>query len=273
METRPIPRTGERLPRVGLGTWQTFDVGAAPEERAPLAEVLRILLDAGGRVVDSSPMYGRAEQVLGDLVRASPGPRPFLATKVWTSGRAEGVAQLEASVRRMAAPGALDLVQVHNLVDAETQLATLRRWKEEGRIRYVGVTHYAISALDRLEAFVRGGEVDFVQVPYSPEVRDAEARLLPAAAEHGVAVLVMRPFEQGALLRGLRGRALPGWATELGCRSWPELFLRWILGHPAVTCPIPATSSPAHARENARALEGPVLDEAQRRRLVQELGT
>ncbi len=271
METRPIPGTGEPLPRVGLGTWQAFDVGPSAAERAPVAEVLRRFLAAGGRVIDSSPMYGRSEEVVGDLLRAAPHPRPFLATKVWTTGRAEGIAQMEASIRKMAAPGRIDLMQVHTLLDVDTQLATLRRWKEEGRIRYVGVTHYALGAFERLEALVRGGSVDFVQLPYSAAVRAAEARLLPAAAEHRVAVLVMRPFEEGALFRRVRGKALPGWARELGCASWGEVFLKWILGHPAVTCPIPATADPAHLADNVRAGSGPLPDEALRRRLVREL--
>ncbi|HUL60636.1 MAG TPA: aldo/keto reductase [Anaeromyxobacteraceae bacterium] len=271
MQTRIVPRTGEPLPCVGLGTWNAFDVASAGD-RPPRAEVLRVLFEAGGRVIDSSPMYGRAEQVVGDLLRAGPHPAPFLATKVWTTGRAEGVAQMEESIRRMAAPGRIDLMQVHNLLDVDTHLATLRRWKEEGRIRYAGVTHYARSAFGALEQLVRGGQVDFVQLPYSAASREAEARLLPAAADNRVAVLVMRPFEEGGLLRLVRGRPLPGWAAEAGIATWPELFLRWILGHPAVTCPIPATSNPSHARENVRAGEGPALDPAQRRRLVSELG-
>jgi len=272
MQTRVVPRTGEPLPCVGLGTWQAFDVGTSAEERAPRAEVLRVLFEAGGRVIDSSPMYGRAEQVVGDLLRASRHPAPFLATKVWTTGREEGIAQMEESIRRMAAPGRIDLMQVHNMVDVDTHLATLRRWKEDGRIRYVGVTHYARSAFDAMERLIRSELVDFVQLPYSAASRDAEARLLPAAADHRTAVLVMRPFEEGGLLRLVHGKPLPRWASEAGAATWAELFLRWILGHPAVTCPVPATSNPAHARENVRAGEGPPLDPAQRRRLVAELG-
>ncbi|WP_242346502.1 aldo/keto reductase [Anaeromyxobacter terrae] len=268
MHTRPIPRTGEPLPCIGLGTWRTFDVGEAASERAPLAEVLRVLREAGGRLVDSSPMYGRAEAVVGDLVRAHPEPRPFLATKIWTTGREAGIAQLEESERRMAAPGRLDLVQVHNLLDLDVQLATLRAWKESGRIRYVGATHHASGAFDRLAALAEEGAVDFVQVPYSVAVRGAEARLLGAARDGGVAVLVMRPLESGDLATRLRDVPVPSWAGELGCATWPQLLLKWILGHPSVTCVIPATADPRHAAENVRAGEGPLPDEALRRRIL-----
>lgn len=268
MRTRAIPRTGEPLPCIGLGTWRTFDVGEAPSERAPLAEVLRVLREGGGRLIDSSPMYGRAEAVVGELVRAQPEPRPFLATKVWTTGREAGLAQLEESERRMAAPGRLDLVQVHNLLDLDVQLATLREWKASGRIRYVGATHHASSGLDRLAALAEDGAVDFVQVPYSVAVRDAEARLLGAARDGGVAVLVMRPLESGDLAARLRAEPLPAFAAELGCSTWPQLLLKWILGHPAVTCVIPATADPRHAADNVRAGEGPLPDEELRRRIL-----
>ncbi len=268
MHSRPIPRTGERLPCIGLGTWRTFDVGETASERAPLAEVLRVLREGGGRLVDSSPMYGRAEAVVGDLVRARPEPRPFLATKIWTTGREAGIAQLEESERRMAAPGRLDLVQVHNLLDLDVQLATLREWKASGRIRYVGATHHSTSALDRLAALAGEGAVDFVQVPYSVAVRDAEARLLGAARDGGVAVLVMRPLESGDLAARLREVPVPSWAAELRCATWPQLLLKWILGHPAVTCVIPATADPRHAAENVRAGEGPLPDEELRRRIL-----
>lgn len=271
MHTRPIPRTGEPLPVVGLGTWQTFDVGASPAEHAPQAEVLARFLAGGGRLIDSSPMYGRSEEVVGALLAARPHPRPFLATKVWTSGRDEGIAQMEDSIRKMAGPGgAVDLMQVHNLVDVDTHLATLKDWKAAGRIRYLGVTHYSRSAFDALERIVRSGAVDFVQLPYSVTRPDAERRLLPAALETGTAVLVMRPFEEGGLLARLRGRPVPAWAAaELGVRGWPELLLKWILGHPAVTCPIPATARPDHLADNLRAGEGPLPDAAQRHRIAE----
>jgi aryl-alcohol dehydrogenase-like predicted oxidoreductase len=263
--TRAIPATGEALPVVGLGTWQTFDVGAGADERAPLREVIERFFAAGGRLVDSSPMYGRAEQVAGDLLRETGlADRAFVATKVWTSGRREGEAQMERSVRLL---GHVDLMQVHNLVDAKTHLATLRAWKAEGRVRYVGVTHYLRSAIDDLAAHVETGTLDFVQLPYSVEVRDAERRLLPAAAAHGTAVLVMRPFEAGALLRRLRGRPLPDFAAEIDCTSWAQLLLKWIIAHPSVTCPIPATSRPDHLADDLRAATGRLPDEALRRRI------
>jgi aryl-alcohol dehydrogenase-like predicted oxidoreductase len=272
MLTRPIPRTREPLPVIGLGTWQTFDVGEGASERAPLAEVLRRLLAGGGTVIDSSPMYGRAEAVTGDLLEAErPRRRPFLATKVWTRGREAGEAQLEESVRRMRARP-LDLAQVHNLLDVEAHLPTLRAWKEAGRIRYLGVTHYTPSAFAELERLLRAERLDFVQVPYSIATRDAERRLLPAAAETGTAVLVNRPFEEGELFRVVKGRPLPGFAAELGCTAWSQVFLKFILGHPAVTCVIPATSKPAHLEENLGAGRGALPDEALRRRMAAELG-
>ncbi len=271
MLTRSIPRTGEPLPAVGLGTWQTFDVGEREAERAPLREVLRRFLDGGGRVVDSSPMYGRAETVVGDLL-ASLGRAgaPFLATKVWTTGRSAGEAQMRESMRRLRAER-LDLMQVHNLLDWETHLPALRDWKAKGRFRYAGITHYSPAAFDRMEKLLRGEQLDFVQLPYSLAAREAEKRLLPAAAGTGTAVLVMRPFEQGALFRTVKGKPLPGWAAELGCRSWSQIFLKFVLSHPAVTCAIPATAKPGHLSENLLAGQGPLPDEAMRRRMVEEL--
>lgn len=272
MSTRKIPRSGEALPVVGLGTWQTFDVGPSPAERAPRLEVLRAFLAAGGRVIDSSPMYGRAEEVTGDLLAELPGaPRPFLATKVWTTGKAAGEAQIAESFRRLRAP-VIDLLQVHNLVDWRTQLATLRDLKAAGRIRYVGITHYATSAFEELERLLRGEALDFVQLPYSIASREAEARLLPAAVEAGTAVLVLSPLEKGSLFRAVRGKALPPWAKELGAGSWSEVFLKFILGNPAVTAVLPATANPKHLAENVAAGRGPFPDEALRRRMAAELG-
>jgi diketogulonate reductase-like aldo/keto reductase len=273
MNTRKIPRTGEALPVIGLGTWQTFDVGDSPAQRGPLAQVLEKFFAAGAKVIDSSPMYGRAENVLGDLLRASSSrPKAFLATKVWTSGKERGVEQMSESIRRMAA-GRMDLMQVHNLVDWKTHLETLRAWKQEGRVRYIGVTHYARSAFDELEQIVRKERLDFVQLPYSIAFRDAEKRLLPAARETGTAVLVMRPFEGGSLFSQTRGKPLPDFAREMGCESWAQYFLKFILGHPAVTCPIPATANPRHVEDNLRAGLGAFPeDSALRKRMVEHLG-
>ena len=271
MVHRPIPRTGESLPVVGLGTWQTFDVGTSAAERAPLAQVIHDFLRGGGRVVDSSPMYGHAEAVAGDLLAADRATgTPFIATKVWTTGRAAGEAQMRESARRLHADP-VDLMQVHNLLDWETHLPVLRAWKEQGRIRHVGITHYAPSAFPLLERLVRTEKVDFVQLPYSIASREAEKRLLPAAADTGTAVLVMRPFEAGSLVHGTRGRAVPDFARELGVTTWPQLFLKWILSHPAVTAAIPATANPQHMADNVAAGCGALPDEALRRKIVAAL--
>jgi diketogulonate reductase-like aldo/keto reductase len=278
--TRPIPRTGEAIPAVGLGTWQTFDVGSdagdAPAERAPLADVLAAFLGGGGRVIDSSPMYGRAEGVVGDLLAARPGgvaasPLPFLATKVWTRGRAEGEAQMRRSMQLMRTQR-MDLMQVHNLVDWRTHLETLRAWKKEGLVRYIGVTHYQLGAFGDLERIATKESIDFVQLPYSIVTRDAEERLLPAAAASGVAVLVMRPFEEGALFARVRGKSLPPWAADFDCASWAQFFLKFILGHPAVTCPIPATASAKHLADNLGAGRGRLPDAATRKKMIAYVG-
>lgn len=279
MLTRKIPRTGEALPVIGLGTWQTFDVGENSPERAALTEVLGAFLDAGGRLIDSSPMYGRAEATVGDLLgalgtRAKGEQRPFLATKVWTTGKARGEEQLRTSLRRMRRepPQAFDLLQIHNLQDWRTHLGTLRDWKAAGRLRYIGITHYDLGAFDELERIIKTESVDFVQLPYSIGVRKAEERLLPAAADHQTAVIVMRPFEAGALFGEVRGRPLPPFAAELSCTTWAQLFLKFILAHPAVTCPIPATGNPKHLIENVAAGSGRLPDEAMRKKLIAAVG-
>jgi diketogulonate reductase-like aldo/keto reductase len=271
MHTRPIPRTGEPLPVVGLGTWQAFDVGARDARRAALRDVLRALADGGGRVVDSSPMYGRAEETVGDLLADLGGAaRCWLATKVWTTGRAEGIRQMEASFRRMRTDR-MDLMQIHNLVDWRTHAGTLSAWKAEGRVRYVGVTHYHAGAHAELERVVRTGGFDFVQINYSPAEPEAEETVLQAAQDTGTAVLVNRPFGQGELFRRVRGRALPPWAAEAGCTSWSGYFLKWILAHPAVTCVIPGTGNPAHMADDLAAGAGPLPDAALRRRMLEHL--
>ena len=246
-------------------------MGTAAAERAPREAVLREFAALGGSVVDSSPMYGRAERVVGDLV-ASLGLRSrlFLATKVWTSGRGEGIAGMEESMRRMRADP-IDLMQVHNLLDMRTHLATMRAWKAEGRIRYVGVTHYTDASHDELSRIITSEPLDFIQINYSAAERNAERRLLPLAADRGVAVIANRPLATGDLLRPLRGRALPTWLREAGCSTWAEALLRFVVSHPAVTCAIPATSNVAHLRENMRAGEGRYLTEAERTRLVADL--
>lgn len=259
----PIPSTKEQLPVIGLGTWQTFDVGTSDAARAPLREVLAEFVSLGGRVVDSSPMYGRSEEVLGDLAA---GKKLFLATKVWTRGRAAGIAQMQDSERKLRAK--IDLMQVHNLLDADTHLSTLREWKKSARIRYIGITHYTSSAYGDLERALAKGGIDFVQLNYSLAEREAERRLLPYAAERGVAVLVNRPLGGGSLFRDVRNKPLPAFAKELGCASWAELFLKFVVSHPAVTCAIPATSKVAHLRENMRAGRGVMPDGKMRERIA-----
>jgi len=268
---KPIPRSGELLPAVGLGTWQTFDVGAAPAERMPLKEVLREFVQRGGSVIDSSPMYGRSETVGGEIA-AELGihEQLFVATKVWTSGRDAGIRQMEESLRRLRVKK-LDLMQVHNLVDYRTHLATLRKWRDEGKIRYLGVTHYHAGAYAELAQVLATEELDFVQLNYSMAERDAEERLLPLAAEKRIAVLVNRPFAQGALFNHIRGKKLPPWAKEIGCASWAQFFLKFIIAHPAVTCAIPATSKVSHLIDNMQAGAGPLPDARMRAQMVRYL--
>jgi len=265
---RPIPSSGEKIPAVGLGTWRTFDVGASATARAPLKEVVQRFAELGGRVVDSSPMYGAAESVVGDLATdLAITDKLFVATKVWTSGRDTGVAQMEQSLRRLRTQR-LDLMQIHNLLDWRTHLRTLREWKAAGRVRYVGVTHYTSSAYDELERVLRGEPLDFVQINYSLGEREAERRILPLARDRGVAVLANRPFSEGNLFQRVRGQALPGWAAELDCESWAQFFLKWILAHSAVTCVIPATSRPEHLVDNMKAGTGNLPDAATRERMA-----
>ena len=270
--TRPIPSSGERLPVIGLGTWQTFDVGKDSAARAPLREVLKTLAESGAGVVDSSPMYGSSEAVAGDLI-AELGLRPklFVATKVWTSGRSEGIRQMQTSLRRLRVER-LDLMQVHNLVDVATHTETLQDWKAEGKVRYLGITHYTSSAFGEVERWLRTGDYSFVQINYSLDEPEAGERLLPLAQEKGVAVIVNRPFGQASLFRRVRGKPVPEWAkAELGVASWAQFFLKWIVGHPAVTCAIPGTSKPEHMRDNLGAGVGPLPDAAMRRRMAKDL--
>jgi aryl-alcohol dehydrogenase-like predicted oxidoreductase len=269
MHTRPIPSTGEPLPVIGCGTWLGFDVGGNPGEKQRLGGVLDALFAAGGRVVDSSPMYGRAEAVVGGLFEALPArrERAFVATKVWTHGRTAGIAQVRESMRRLAVER-LDLLQVHNLVDTDAHWPVLREWQAQGTVRYVGVTHYAERAYADLETALQALRPDFVQFNYSIDARAAERRLLPLAAGLGIAVIANLPFGGGGLVKSLRGVALPGFAAEFGCTSWAQLLLKFVLGHPAVTCAIPGTGQPEHMAANALAGDGVVLDEAQRARVV-----
>ncbi len=272
MLTRPIPSTGEALPVIGLGTWRGFDVGADAASRAPLGQVLEALFEAGGSVVDSSPMYGRAEAVTGDLLAARGWrPKAFIATKVWTRGREAGIDEMRRSMTLMKSGPTIDLIQVHNLVDWRTHLETLRAWKAEGRVRYLGITHYTPSAHDDLEAVMRAATPDFVQLDYALDDRAAERRLLPLAAELGIAVLVNRPLGGGGLARRLQGRALPDWAASIGCTSWSQILLKFVLAHPAVTCAIPGTANPGHMRDNALGGSGALPDAALIKRMIEAI--
>ncbi|HWP60359.1 MAG TPA: aldo/keto reductase [Candidatus Acidoferrales bacterium] len=271
MLQRPIPGTGEPLPAIGLGTWQTFDVPRSEAARAPLRQVLDEFVRLGGKLIDSSPMYGESEAVVGDLAaELRIQKRLFLATKVWTRGAQSGVSQMEESFRRLRVQ-VMDLMQVHNLVDWRTHLATLRRWKAEGKLRYIGVTHYTASAHDELAAVLESEPVDFVQLNYSVAEREAERRLLPLAADRRVAVLVNRPFAHGELFKKARGKSLPAWAAEIGCATWAQFFLKFVISHPAVTCAIPATSKVEHLRDNMAAGYGPLPDAARRARMARHV--
>ena len=261
---RVIPSTGEWLAPVGLGTWGAFDVGPGGGTRLPLAEVLALFVAKGGRLVDSSPMYGRAESVVGALAaEAKLLPALFVATKVWTRGRSSGLEQMERSLRLL---GKVDLMQVHNLLDLDTQLASIRTLKASGRVRYAGVTHYTASAHGELARVLKKEKPDFVQVNYSAAEPEAGASLLPLAAYLGVAVIANRPFGGGEALRRALRTPLPAWAAEAGCASWAQVFLKWILADPAVTCAIPATSKPAHLEDNLAAAYGALPDAAWRKR-------
>jgi aryl-alcohol dehydrogenase-like predicted oxidoreductase len=265
---RPIPGTGELLPVVGLGTWQTFDVGSTESDRAPLREVIREFVRLGASVVDSSPMYGRSETVLGDLATTlNVRQKLFLATKVWTTGREAGIRQMEESFKRLRTQR-MDLMQIHNLLDWRTHLMTLRKWKEQGKVRYIGVTHYTESAYDELARVLQAEDLDFVQFNYSLAERPAERRLLPLAAERSIAVLVNRPFAQAGLFNKVRGKPVPNWAAEIGCASWAQFFLKFVVSHPAVTCAIPGTSKVHHLLDNLQGGVGPLPDRAMRERMA-----
>lgn len=266
---RPIPRSGEMLPMVGLGTYQAFGVGQDRNERDPLKEVLRLFVEHGGALVDSSPMYGTAESVVGDLA-AEQGltSKLFMATKVWTTGRDAGIRQMEESMQRMKVTR-MDLMQIHNLQDWKTHAKTLKEWKAAGRIRYTGLTHYHSGAYGELERLIKTKDFDFVQFNYSISEREAEESLLPLAQDTGTAVIINRPFAQASLFSRVRGKEVPAWAAEFDCKSWGQFFLKYILSHPAVTCVIPATSKPHHLVDNMGAGIGRLPDTATRKKMAE----
>ena len=265
---RKIPSSGEELPVIGLGTSGPFEVDASEAKRAPLREVLAAFFAAGGRLIDTSPMYSTAEAVLGDLLTAQMHQSAFLATKVWTRGQSAGGGQMTHSAQLLKT-ARLDLIQVHNLLDLDTQLKTLRAWKESGRVRYIGVTHYTVGAHADLARVLEREKLDFVQFNYSPVTRAAEERLLPLAAERGVAVLVNRPFEDGDLFRRTAGKPLPAWAADIDAASWGQLALKFIAAAPQVTCIIPATGKVTHLQDNLDGGRGRLPDARQREAIAQ----
>ncbi|MFZ7127214.1 MAG: aldo/keto reductase [Desulfobacterales bacterium] len=263
-----VPSSGERLPVIGMGTSRTFDVRDDPAVKAGLGEVLRAFFEGGGTVIDSSPMYGRSESVVGDLLRATGNQDAvFAATKVWTDGRESGVEQMRQSMQRMAVD-VMDLMQIHNLRDWKTHLPVLKEWKQEGRIRYIGITTSHGRYHDALERILQTEDFDFVQFSYNLEDRAVEARLLPLAADRGIATLINRPFQRGDLFRRVKGTPLPEWSDEFDCSSWGQFFLKFVVSHPAVTCVIPATSRIHHMKDNMQAGFGRLPDVAMRERML-----
>jgi diketogulonate reductase-like aldo/keto reductase len=267
--TRKIPSTGEELPAIGLGTWQVFDAGSDKAARAPLREVIAQFHKAGGKLIDSSPMYGSAESVAGDLI-AELGLREqlFIATKVWTRGREDGIREMETSFRRMKVKQ-MDLMQVHNLLDVDVHTKTLQDWKAQKRVRYIGITHYTASAHAEVERQLKKHNYDFLQINYSLAERDSEKRLLPFCLENKIAVIANRPFAEGRMFARVKGKPLPPWAAEVGAASWAQFFLKWIVSHPAVTCAIPGTGKPEHIADNVAAGFGTLPNEGQRKKMAQ----
>jgi len=266
---RTIPSKNEALPAVGVGTWQTFDVGKSSSELDPLRDVLKQLVEQQGSVIDSSPMYGRSERVVGDLsTELGINQKLFMATKVWTSGRDAGIRQMENSFSLMRRKQ-MDLMQIHNLVDWRTHYKTLQQWKDDNKIRYIGITHYVDSAHDELENIIRSNKMDFIQINYAINNRHAENRLFKACIDQEVAVLVNQPFGGGGLFGRVRGKQVPVWAQEFDCASWGSFFLKFILAQPAVTCVIPGTAKVNHMIDNLSAGVGKLPNEKQRQQMIQ----
>lgn len=271
MINRTIPSSGELLPAIGLGTWLQFDVGSSDDERNPLLRILELMVQKGSIVIDSSPMYGRSEQVVGELTQhTGRADHFFYATKVWTRGRQSGIDQMNTSFSRMNRKQ-MDLMQIHNLVDWKTHLKTLVDWKNQGKVKYIGVTHYTNSSHQNLEEIVRTQPIDFVQFNYSIRERNAEKSLLNACQDSGVAVIINSPYEGGSLFGSVKGTSLPPWASEYDINSWGQYFLKFIISHPAVTCVIPGTSNPKHALDNLGAGFGPLPEQKVREKMVNYL--
>ena len=270
--TRAIPAGGEILPAIGVGSWITFNVPPDTAAAASLLPVLRTFFERGGAMIDSSPMYGYSETVIGEMLKQTPHPRLFSATKIWTVGKTLGQMQFERSLRLWGVPK-LDLVHIHNLLDWETHLPTLKDLKATGRVRYIGVTTSEGVKYDEMERALERERFDFMQITYNFADRRAERRLLPLAAERGAAVVINRPFDGGRLFRTVNGKPLPAWAREIDCANWAQFFLKFVVSHPAVTCAIPATRQPAHMVENMGALYGRLPDARMRERMVQHMGT
>lgn len=268
MLTRAIPSTGELLPIVGLGSWIQFDVDDNSSERKTLEEVLKTMQEKGGKLIDSSPMYGKSEKVIGDLAKETGlSDKLFYATKVWTRGEQEGISQMKESMQKMRRTK-MDLMQIHNLVDWKTHIRTLQKWKAQGLIRYIGITHYTTTAHQQLEDIIKTKVVDFAQFNYSIGIRNAEDSLLKTAKDNGVAVIINEPFESGALFSKVKGKALPPWAADYDINSWGQFFLKYILSHPAVNCVIPGTSNPKHAADNMGAGYGKLPDAKGREKMA-----
>ncbi len=268
MLARAIPSSGEKLPVIGLGSWYTFDVGAGSPQLKQLEEVLSLFVKLVGKVIDSSPMYGRAEGVIGELAaKLHLRDSLFIATKVWTPGKQAGIEMMERSMDRFQTKR-IDLMQVHNLVDVETQMSSLREWKGKGRIRYTGITHSQARGFGEVERIMRRQKPDFVQINYSIMEPGAAQRILPLAQELRMAVIINRPFGGGGLFGRVSAKSLPPWAAEIDCRSWAQFFLKWIIAHPAVTCTIPATDKPGHLEDNMQGGIGRLPDTKMRQRMA-----
>lgn len=267
MLKKKIPSSGEKIPVIGMGSSRTFDAGDSQQARVNLTKVLQTFFDLGGTVIDTSPMYGSSEQVLGDLlVNVKNKQSLFMATKVWTQGREEGIAQMQQSMALLRRP-VIDLIQIHNLLDWKVHWKTLKEWKQQGKVRYIGITTHRGYDHDQLAYVMENYPIDFIQFSYSIANRKAEQRILPLAAERGIATMINRPFQRGDLFRSVKGKELPAWAAEFDCNSWGQFFLKFVVSHPAVTCTIPATSKVHHMQDNMGAGLGRMPNQQQRQKM------